>query len=86
MGDSDKIFFKNFSTNRRLGEILQKVDEMKVNWKAIEYDGGCNYNLVSHNCRNFAIKLGEFLINQILTLSDSYDFEGSRNVSKTHQS
>jgi hypothetical protein len=44
LGDSDKVFFKRFITNRSYGEILSKVDEIKGNWK------GCNQNLLNHNC------------------------------------
>jgi hypothetical protein len=31
MGDSDKVFYKTFTTSRNLGEILLIVDEKKEN-------------------------------------------------------
>jgi hypothetical protein len=75
MGNSYKVFFKRCITNRSYGEILSKVDEIKGNWK------GSHYILTNHNCRYFAIELGEFLINRRLQLSDSYNFDDSINVS-----
>ena len=61
MGDSDKVFYKKYSTPCVFGEILAVAVEKKEKYK------GEFYNVVSRNNRNFAINLGKFLINKTLT-------------------
>ena len=56
VGDSEKIVFTSeFKTERRWGEILMKLVEMKQNYPA------SSYNLITYNCRTFVKELGIFL-------------------------
>jgi hypothetical protein len=80
MGDSDIVFYKTFTTNHVYGSILSEVDNIKQYWRATDHEC-CNYNGLVHNCRNFAIELGKFLINEILQLTDSYNWDKSIKVS-----
>jgi hypothetical protein len=77
MGDSDKVFYKTFTTSHNLGEILLVVDEKKEKYNQE------SYNAVTLNCRNFAISMGKFLINKTLTINDSNYYDGYRNISIT---
>jgi hypothetical protein len=75
LGQSEKVFFKRFQAKRSYGGILSKVDEIKGNWK------GSNYNLLTHNCRYFSDEFSEFITNKRLELGESFNYEGSFNVS-----
>lgn len=56
-GVSKNIFFDDaFETERKLGEILAKIDDMSTRFKA------CKFNSCRLNCRHFAIELGKFLV------------------------
>jgi hypothetical protein len=72
VGDSNRIVYtKEFKTERKWGEILDKVTKMRETYPAK------SYSFVYYNCRAFARELGRFLTPEFAKSQYNFRFDKS---------